>query len=81
MTLNWIKQSVLDDISGWRDEPVSAASTDDNDDILALEPEALDKADTEGLDAALHWLQTRPGMTTDRQKWLLRLLMARIAEQ
>jgi type VI secretion system protein VasJ len=26
VTLNWINQSVLDDMSGWRDEPVSAAS-------------------------------------------------------
>ncbi|EAW9076368.1 type VI secretion protein, partial [Salmonella enterica] len=52
-----------------------------NDDILALEPEAVALADSEGLDAALSWLQTRPGMTTDRQKWLLRLLMGRIAEQ
>jgi type VI secretion system protein VasJ len=30
-------------------------------DILRLEPEALEKADTDGLDATLHWLQTRPG--------------------
>jgi hypothetical protein len=44
-------------------------------DILALEPEAVALADSEGPDAALGWLQTRPGMTTDRQKWLLRLLM------
>jgi type VI secretion system protein VasJ len=26
VTLNWINQSVLDDMSGWRDEPVSAGS-------------------------------------------------------
>lgn len=80
VTLNWINQSVLDDMSGWRDEPVSAASTGDND-ILALEPEALVKADSEGLDATLHWLQTRPGTDSAKDKWLLRLLMARIAEQ
>lgn len=80
VTLNWIKQSVLDDMPGWRDEPVSAASETDND-ILALEPEALDKADTDGLDAALHWLQTRQGTDSTKDKWLLRLLMARVAEQ
>ncbi|HGF1364621.1 TPA: type VI secretion system domain-containing protein, partial [Enterobacter cloacae] len=79
VTLNWINQSVLDDMSGWRDEPVSAISTGDND-ILALEPEALEKADSEGLDATLHWLQTRPGTDT-KDRWLLRLLMARVAEQ
>lgn len=80
VTLNWINQSVLDDMSGWRDEPVSTASTADND-ILALEPEALEKADSEGLDATLQWLQTRPGTDATKDKWLLRLLMARVAEQ
>jgi type VI secretion system protein VasJ len=80
VTLNWINQSLLDDMSGWRDEPVSAVSEMDSD-ILALEPEALEKADTDGLDVALHWLQTRPGTDSTKDKWLLRLLMARVAEQ
>lgn len=80
VTLNWINQSVLDDMSGWRDESVSAVGYRDND-ILALEPEALEKADSEGLDATLQWLQTRPGTDNARDKWLLRLLMARVAEQ
>jgi len=80
VTLNWINQSVLDDMSGWRDEPVSAIRTGDND-ILALEPEALEKADSEGLDVTLHWLQTRPRADSAKDKWLLRLLMARVAEQ
>lgn len=80
VTLNWINQNVLDDISGWRDEPVNAARGADND-ILALEPEALEKADSDGLDATLHWLQTRPGTDAIKDKWLLRLLMARVAEQ
>lgn len=80
VTLNWINQNVLDDMSGWRDEPVSAAGETDND-ILALEPEALEKVDTDGLDAALHWLQTRPGTDSAKDKWLLRLLMVRVAEQ
>ncbi|MFU0884055.1 type VI secretion system protein TssA [Kluyvera cryocrescens] len=80
VTLNWINQNVLDDMSGWRDEPVSAVNETDND-ILALEPEALEKADTDGLDATLQWLQTRPGTDSTKDKWLLRLLMARVAEQ
>ena len=80
VTLNWINQNVLDDMSGWRDESVSGVSETGND-ILALEPEALEKADTDGLDATLHWLQTRPGTDTTKDKWLLRLLMARVAEQ
>ncbi|MBS3045817.1 type VI secretion system protein TssA [Enterobacter mori] len=80
VTLNWINQSVLDDMSGWHDEPARTVSETDND-ILALEPEALEKADTDGLDATLHWLQTRPGTDSTKDKWLLRLLMARVAEQ
>ncbi|MFK0369742.1 type VI secretion system protein TssA [Enterobacter sichuanensis] len=80
VTLNWINQSVLDDMSGWRDEPINAMSETGND-ILALEPEALEKADTDGMDAALHWLQMRPGADSTKDKWLLRLLMARVAEQ
>lgn len=81
VTLNWIQQSVLETVGGWGNETPAAPITAGNDDILALEPEAVDRADNEGPDAALGWLQTRPGMTTDRQKWLLRLLMGRIAEQ
>jgi len=80
VTLSWINQSVLDDMSGWRDEPVSAVGETDHD-ILALEPEALEKADSEGLDDTLRWLQTRPANDSVKDKWLLRLLMARIAEQ
>lgn len=48
VTLNWINQSVQDEMSNWRDEPVNALSETGND-ILALEPEALEKADTDGL--------------------------------
>ncbi|MEN8624384.1 type VI secretion system domain-containing protein, partial [Escherichia coli] len=37
--------------------------------------------DSQGVEAALGWIQTRPGITTARQRLLLRLLMARVAEQ
>ncbi|MEA1064777.1 type VI secretion system protein TssA [Erwinia sp. HR93] len=80
VTLNWINQRVLDSAEGWGNEaetPTIAAQ----DDILLLEPEALTLADKEGVDAALGWLQTRQGAETPRNRWLLRLLMARIAEQ
>src|SRR5690606_35489867 len=43
--------------------------------------EALACADTDGVEAAIAWLQSRPGMNNKRQQWLLRLLMARLAEQ
>lgn len=81
VTLNWLQQSVLDTTSGWSNDTSSAPLIASNDDILALEPEAVALADNEGPDAALGWLQTQPGITTVRQKWLLRLLMGRIAEQ
>lgn len=81
ITLNWIQQTVLDLSNDWGNETSSAQAAAGGDDILAFESEALALADSEGLDTALNWLQTRPGITTPRQRWLLRLLMGRIAEQ
>lgn len=78
VTTNWIQQSVMDTVGGWGEEIPAGAIEDD---ILALEPEAVAVADSDGPEAALTWLQNRPGITTSRQKWLLRLLMARVAEQ
>lgn len=49
--------------------------------VLALESQALAQADSDGVDAALAWLAEQPGMHSGRQRWLLRLLMARLAEQ
>lgn len=79
VTLNWIQQQVMDDNSGWREEQTRIA-TDDNE-ILQLEAEALAIADSEGADAAMSWLQNRPGIHSARNRWLIRLLMSRIAEQ
>ena len=81
VTLNWIRQHVQDSMGGWGEDTPAAQPAGQDDDILALEPEAVALADGEGLDAALGWLQNRPGITTTRQRWLLRLLMGRIAEQ
>ncbi|GAA3580745.1 type VI secretion system protein TssA [Gibbsiella greigii] len=81
VTLNWIQQSVLDTTGGWGNDTPSTPMAAGNDDILALEPEALQVADSKGVEAALSWLQNQPGSVTERQKWLLRLLMARIADQ
>jgi type VI secretion system protein VasJ len=80
VTLNWINESVLDDMSGWKAEPVSAVAAG-GDDVLALEPEVLAKADSDGIEAALNWLQAQPGYRSSRDKWLMRLLMARVSEQ
>ena len=80
VTLNWIGENVLDGMPGWKDEPVTAASAG-SDDVLTLEPEVLAKADSEGIEAALTWLQAQPGYTSSRNQWLMRLLMARVSEQ
>lgn len=82
VTLNWISQQVMENEDGWPGESTMTASmaSDDND-ILALEPEVLQLTDSEGINAAFDWLQNRPGLRTERHCWLLRLLMARVAEQ
>jgi type VI secretion system protein VasJ len=67
---------------GWQDDVSARASGGSvDDDILQLEPEALQIADSDSAEAALAWLQNRPGIVTWRQQWLLRLLMTRLAEQ
>ncbi|MDH2066787.1 type VI secretion system protein TssA [Pantoea sp. GD03673] len=80
VTLQWINESVLDDLQGWKDEPVRATGIG-ADDVLTLEPEVLSRADSEGMEAALSWLQIQPGYTSSRDQWLKRLLMARVSEQ
>ncbi|WP_149330286.1 type VI secretion system protein TssA [Citrobacter braakii] len=80
VTLSWIQQEVLNEDSGMQVQQVTATSHTDND-ILELESEAQAMADSDGLDTALGWLQHRPGVVTDRDRWLMQLLMARLAEQ
>lgn len=80
VTMNWINESVLNDMSGWKDKPVSAVPAG-SDDVLTLESEVLAKADGEGIEAALNWLYVQPGYTSPRDRWLMRLLMARVSEQ
>lgn len=79
VTLNWLNERVLDEMAGWQDEPVMAATSADE--LLSLEPEVLTRADDEGIESALNWLQAQPGYTTSRNRWLMRLLMARVSEQ
>ncbi|MNZ10627.1 hypothetical protein D3C78_274750 [compost metagenome] len=79
-TREWIIQHVSGNHPAqWMSTPVTATAT--SDDILALESEALAQADSDGVEAALAWLAARPDVSTGRQRWLLRLLMARVAEQ
>lgn len=81
VTLTWIAEKVNDDMSGFGHGPAAITGGGQTDDILALEAEAMEKGDSDGPEAALGWLQSRPGMESPRSRWLLRLLMARVAEQ
>lgn len=81
VTQSWLQQSVMDSGDNWANETQASPASHADDDILQLESEAVALADGEGTEAALNWLQHRPGITTPRQKWLIRLLMARVAEQ
>ncbi len=81
-TREWIDRHV----SGGRSQAwlpvtsVAAATTDSQ--IFALEGEALAQADSAGIEHALHWLIHHPdAQHNGRQRWLVRLLMARVAEQ
>lgn len=82
-TREWISREVCGrQTTAWPQAAVAAAPVvGSDDDIMALEPEALAQADSQGVEAALAWLAARPGPFSGRQRWLLRLLMARVAEQ
>ncbi|MET0611812.1 MAG: type VI secretion system domain-containing protein, partial [Pseudomonas caspiana] len=80
-TRAWITQHVSGNrTQQWLPATTVAPATTATD-ILSLESEALAQADSDGIDAALAWLAARPEVETGRQRWLLRLLMARVAEQ
>lgn len=80
-TRDWIAQHVSGNRpQQWLPAPASSPANEDND-ILSLEAEALAQADSNGIEQALAWLAERPDIKTGRQRWLIRLLMARIAEQ
>ncbi|VVQ03439.1 hypothetical protein PS914_04295 [Pseudomonas fluorescens] len=80
-TREWIARHVSGNRpQQWLPAPTVAAPGADTE-ILSLEGEALAQADSDGIEQALAWLAARPGIQTGRQRWLLRLLMARVAEQ
>lgn len=82
VTLNWIKQQVFEEnIHSLHSMPTDHAPQADQESILALEQEALAQADNQGIEKALGWLMNRSDIRTPRQKWLLQLVMARVAEQ
>lgn len=80
VTTAWIAEKVNEEGLLYGDEPATVVNSQ-ADDVLLLESEAMEKGDAEGPEAELAWLQSRPGMDTPRHRWLIRLLMARVAEQ
>ncbi|KJM56112.1 type VI secretion-associated protein [Pluralibacter gergoviae] len=80
VTRSWIAEKITGEVPLFPDE-VAERTDEQSDDVLQLEAEAMAKGDSEGPEAALGWLQTRPGNDSPRSRWLLRLLMARVAEQ
>lgn len=79
VTRNWIAQSVMRQDICPEVVPLQDSSAGEED-ILALETEAIQKADIDGVDAALSWLQSCPQISTVRSQWHLRLTMARLCE-
>ncbi|MFT0213804.1 type VI secretion system protein TssA [Pseudomonas sp. F1_0610] len=80
-TLNWINQHVIDSEFDWGHEPVVSGTDNTQDTIFALETEALALADAESPEAAMAWLQDNPNNHSMRNQWLIRFLMARVADQ
>jgi type VI secretion system protein VasJ len=79
-TREWIARHVSGNrFAAGLPEPAAASLLADTE-ILSLEGQALAQADSYGVEQALAWLAQQPGVRTGRQQWLLRLLMARVAE-
>ena len=74
VTRNWIAQQVMMREDGaWLAGKAAVPTDDATNDVLAPEPEALEMADSQGVEAALGWIQTRPGITTARQLSLIHI--------
>ena len=80
-TREWIVQHVSGNRSQQWLPAATPVPTGTDNDIWSLEVEALAQADSGGVEQAIAWLAERPDIETARQRWLLRLLMARVAEQ
>ncbi|HAN7749406.1 TPA: type VI secretion system protein TssA, partial [Escherichia coli] len=57
VTRNWIAQQVMMREDGaWLAGKAAVPTDDATNDVLALEPEALEMADSQGVEAALGWI-------------------------
>jgi type VI secretion system protein VasJ len=84
-TLEWIaRHAVVRDLEAGETVapfPVSADSDDGaSGDWPEIEAQARDLAASQSLEAAFAWLESLPGMRTERQRYLQRFVMARLAD-
>ncbi|OAJ55216.1 type VI secretion system protein TssA [Paraburkholderia ginsengiterrae] len=84
-TLEWIaRHAVVRDIEAGETVtplPVSADSANGaSGDWPEIEAQARDLAASQSLEAAFAWLETLPGLRTERQRYLQRFVMARLAD-
>ncbi|SAL76417.1 hypothetical protein AWB67_04923 [Caballeronia terrestris] len=82
-TLDWIaRHAVVRDLEAGETLAPLPISGDENDTSgwVEMEAQARDLLASQGLDAAYAWLAGLPGIQSDRQRFLQRWLMARIAD-
>jgi type VI secretion system protein VasJ len=82
-TLDWIaRHAVVRDLEAGETLAPLPVSGDDADagDWVEMEAQARDLLASQGLDAAYVWLAALPGVRSDRQRFLQRWLMARVAD-
>jgi type VI secretion system protein VasJ len=83
ITLDWIaRHAVVRDLEAGEALAPRPASGDDDDagGWVEMEAQSRDLLASEGLDAAYAWLSALPGIQSDRQRFLQRWLMARLAD-
>jgi type VI secretion-associated protein, VC_A0119 family len=84
-TLEWIaRHAVVRNLeAGETVAPLPVSTDSDNDatgDWPEIEAQARDLAASQSLEAAFVWLEALPGLRTERQRYLQRFVMARIAD-
>ncbi|HEY4353841.1 MAG TPA: type VI secretion system domain-containing protein, partial [Paraburkholderia sp.] len=84
-TLEWIaRHAVVRNLEAGDSVTPLPVSADHEDgaagDWPEIEAQARDLAAADGIEAAFVWLDALPGLRTDRQRYLQRLVMARIAD-
>lgn len=84
-TLEWIaSNAVVRNLDQGEALAALPVSTDDEDGAVAnwqeMEAQARELAQSQGIEAAFAWIDGLPGIRTDRQRYLQRWVMARVAD-